>query len=284
MLVKVLGTAQDAGIPHPNCFCENCNWARKDLKYQRLAACLSIHFDKENKWYMIDPTPDFKLQLDRVQSDPCWQLMMDGIFLTHAHMGHYTGLMFLGKEALSTKKLPVMAGEKMGEFLSQHYPWKQLLDFDNIRLKPLENGQAFALPGGTSMLPLIVPHRNEFSETFGFILQGKLKRLLYIPDIDRWEDWDIELDKIMQDVDYCLIDGTFYSEKELAGIGRFYKDIPHPLITRSMELFHKYTERTRIYFTHFNHSNPVLGEDGNGKEKLEAEGFSVLQEGEEFVL
>jgi pyrroloquinoline quinone biosynthesis protein B len=219
-----------------------------------------------------------------VQKDPCRQQMMAGIFLTHAHIGHYTGLMFLGKEAIAAKKLPVMAGEKMCHFLSQHYPWKQLLDFDNIALNSLKDGRAFRLPEGASIIPLSVPHRNEFSETFGFILQGSGKRLLYIPDIDRWEDWDIDLDEIMRDIDYCLIDGTFYSEEELEGIGRAYKEIPHPLITRSVEVFRKYTARTKVCFTHFNHSNPVIGLDGSYREKLEAEGFYVLEEEEEIGL
>ncbi len=284
MLVKILGTAQDAGIPHPNCFCENCNRARKDATYQRLAASLSIHFETENKWYLVDPSPDFKKQLDIVQSEKRWQQMMAGIFLTHAHIGHYTGLMFLGKEAISTKKLPVMVGDEMSGFLSAHYPWKQLLDFDNMVLEPIKDGQAFSLPEQASLLPLAVPHRNEFSETFGFVLRGSKKRLLYIPDIDRWEDWHVDLDEIMRDVDYCLIDGTFYSEKELEGIGRSYKEIPHPLIMRSIEIFAKYTDRTGIYFTHFNHSNPVIGVDESYREKMESEGFYVLEEGQEFRL
>jgi pyrroloquinoline quinone biosynthesis protein B len=284
MLVKVLGTAQDAGIPHPNCFCKNCLRAQGNPKHIRLATSLSIHFREENKWYLIDPSPDFKEQLALVQRDTNWQKMMDGIFLTHAHIGHYTGLMFLGKEAISTKKLPVMAGEKMCHFLSRHYPWKQLLDFENITLQEMGDGQGFPLPEGASIIPLTVPHRNEFSETFGFILQGSKKRLLYIPDIDRWDDWDVNLNDVLQHMDYLLIDGTFYSEKELENIGRSYKEIPHPPMTRSMEFLQGYKEKTKIYFTHFNHSNPVIDVDENYRDKVEAEGFYVLDEGETFEL
>lgn len=284
MIVKILGTAQDAGIPHPNCFCENCKRARVDKNYQRLAASLSLHFEEETKWYMIDPTPDFKAQLAIVQRESRWQIMMDGIFLTHAHIGHYTGLMFLGKEAVSTKQLPVMAGEKMCRFLSTHYPWKQLLDFDNIELKQLEISQAYSLPEEASIIPLCIPHRNEFSETFGFIIQGKRKRLLYIPDIDRWEAWDVNLDEVMEGIDYCLIDGTFYSAKELKKIGRSYNDIPHPLISESMETFKPYTNACKIYFTHFNHSNPAIGLEASYRENMEANGFFVLEDGQEFEL
>ena len=284
MLVNVLGTAQDAGIPHPNCHCRTCSLARRDSKYRRAAASLSLHFEETDSWYLIDPTPDFKEQLDMVQQDSASTKLMDGIFLTHAHIGHYTGLMFLGKEAIATNQLPVMAGRAMKAFLEIHYPWKQLVDFKNIELKELKEEEPFILPEGVSVVPLEVPHRNEFSETFGFFIKGIHKTMLYIPDIDGWEMWQTNLDDLMQEVDYCLIDGTFYSEAELAAIGRRYQEVPHPLITHSMKTFAPYKENTEIYFTHFNHSNPVISEDTTCREKLEAEGFHVLEEGMEFEL
>ncbi|WP_029266687.1 MBL fold metallo-hydrolase [Virgibacillus alimentarius] len=284
MFIKVLGTAQDAGIPHPNCFCDHCEAAKKDKKYQRFAASLSIHFETENKWYMIDPSPDFKQQLQHVQSDMGWKQMMDGILLTHAHIGHYPGLMFLGKEAISTKEMPVMAGGEMNHFLSSHYPWKQLIDFNNIKLKLIENQKAISFPEGACIIPLSVPHRNEFSETFGFMIQGKQKSLLYIPDIDSWEEWEQDLGQRMKDIDYCIIDGTFYSTVELEWIGRSYKDIPHPLMTKSMEKFEPYKDTCNIYFTHFNHTNPVIGTDQRYQEEVEANGFFILEEGQEIHL
>lgn len=284
MFVKVLGTAQDAGIPHPNCFCTTCNLARRDKRYQRLAASLSIHLEEENKWFMIDPSPDFKKQLDYVQMHTEWRSMMDGIFLTHAHIGHYTGLMYLGKEGISTNQLPVAAGKEMGDFLSMHYPWKQLIDLGNLKLERIDSGRNCILTDEGSITPLSVPHRNEFSETFGFTISGKQKNLLYIPDIDRWEDWSAVLPELMQDMDYCLIDGTFYSEKELEGAGRAYHDIPHPLISVSMEVFEPYKNTCKIYFTHFNHTNPVIGVAEEYREELETKGFFILEEGQEFFL
>ncbi|WP_077328764.1 MBL fold metallo-hydrolase [Virgibacillus siamensis] len=284
MYVKVLGTAQDAGIPHSNCFCPNCNLARRDKRYQRLAASLSIHFEESNKWFLIDPSPDFKTQLDRIQKETKWRLMMDGIFITHAHIGHYTGLMYLGKEAVSTNQMPVAVGENMREFLSSHYPWKQLIDLKNIKLETLKFKQDYQLTDGAGITPLLIPHRNEFSETFGFIIYGRQKRLLYIPDIDRWEQWNVNLGEVMRDIDYCFIDGTFYSEKELASIGRSYQDIPHPLISDSMEIFKPYKDTCQIYFTHFNHTNPVIGGEEKYRREIEKNGFFILEEGHEFNL
>lgn len=280
MIIKVLGTAQDAGVPHPNCYCPTCKKARMDEQTVRLAASLSIYL--EDAWYLIDPTPDFKKQLHIAQQQK--QQLMNGIFLTHAHIGHYTGMMFLGKEAIATKNLPVYAGKKMKLFLENHYPWKQLVDDNNIVLKNIDHQQQVQLADEATVTPLAVPHRNEFSETFGFIFSGKEKQLLYIPDIDSWDKWAVHLDEIMENIDYCLIDGTFYDEDELVAMGRDYTEIPHPLIKHSIAKFTKYKERTKIYFTHFNHSNPVLDISQKARENIVTKGFHLLADGDEFIL
>ena len=42
-------------------------------------------------------------------------------------MGHYSGLMHLGREAANTSKVPVYAMPRMLEFLAKNGPWNQLL-------------------------------------------------------------------------------------------------------------------------------------------------------------
>ena len=44
-----------------------------------------------------------------------------GIFLTHAHIGHYSGLIHLGKEALGAKGISVYAMPKMSFFLKRKW-------------------------------------------------------------------------------------------------------------------------------------------------------------------
>jgi pyrroloquinoline quinone biosynthesis protein B len=283
--IKVIGTAQDGGVPQPNCKCENCIDAYKDASLRRNAASLALLVPDEEQYYLIDATPDFKEQLYVINRDhPTFQ--MGGIFLTHAHIGHYTGLMFLGKEALSTKKLPVFSGEKMASMLREHAPWKQLVELNNIELQSLFEREKVTVGDSLTVTPIEVPHRNEFSETFAFLLEGPSKKLLYIPDIDHWRTWDEGLSQLVATVDYCLLDATFYSADEVAGIGRDPKEIPHPYITETMDLLQDLVNGTKleVYFTHFNHSNPVLNINGEAYRTVINRGFKLASEGMEIDL
>lgn len=285
VIVNVLGTAQDAGVPHPNCFCENCTQAHNDARYKRLAASLAIVLPEQRKWHLIDATPDLKEQMARLQMKYGMEsVLMDSIFLSHAHMGHYPGLLFLGREAIGAKDVPVMAGSKMKQLLEEQAPWKQLTSLGNIDVKDKRDGEVVQIAPQVNVTFIEVPHRNEFSETFAFLIEGPTKKLLYVPDIDRWEQWEHELHNICEDVDICLLDGTFYSPQDLEKIGRDYREIPHPVITETMERLKDLAEHKEIYFTHLNHSNPAIHTDNIVRDMIEAKGFHIAEEDMEFRL
>lgn len=136
VILHVVGTAQDAGLPHPNCYCENCTEAIRNPAFRRSAASLAIVLPEEKAWHLIDATPDFKEQMVRVQMKYDLQgQLMSSIFLTHAHLGHYPGILFLGREAIGANKVPVMAGTKMKKLLEEQAPWSQLTKLHNIELQ-----------------------------------------------------------------------------------------------------------------------------------------------------
>lgn len=285
VILHVLGTAQDGGLPHPNCFCENCKRAWRDPAFKRTAASLALYLPEESEWHLIEATPDMREQLARFQMKYGLESqLMSSIFLTHAHIGHYPGLMFLGKEAINSKKLPVMAGAKMKQLLEQDAPWSQLTAFNNIDVREINDRQAVQLSSGVTVTPVLVPHRNEFSETFAFWIKGPVKKALFIPDIDRWGEWDTDIYEAVQEADICFLDGTFYSPQDLAHINRDLKQIPHPLMTETMDLLQDLVEETEIYFIHLNHSNPVLNEDGELRKAIEEKGFFIADEAMEFIL
>lgn len=286
IIIKVLGTAQDGGVPQPNCFCPNCREALKNPRKKRLAASLGILLSEQNKWYLIDATPDFKDQVSMINAEYQEPQELSGIFLTHAHIGHYPGLIFLGKEAMSTRFLPVFTGEKMHRMLEENAPWNQLIECHNIEIHPLVMNQNPAPTLDFKIMPVSVPHRNELSETFGFIISGPNKKMLYIPDIDRWEDWEHNLAEIASTVDYCLLDATFYSAEELKRLGRNYKEIPHPYIEETMGLLQEIVDEKEceVYFLHFNHTNPILNSESDEYRKLIKRGFKAAYEGMEFIL
>lgn len=285
VILHVLGTAQDAGLPHPNCFCGNCVEAISNPEFRRTAASLAIVLPEEKVWHLIDATPDLKEQMASVQIKHNMQgLLMTSIFLTHAHLGHYPGLLFLGKEAIGANRVPVMAGTKMKKMLEEQAPWSQLTKLHNIELQEMNDGQTIAVSAYATVTPVDVPHRNEFSETFAFWIKGTNKKVLYIPDIDRWEQWDIDIYEACKEADICLLDGTFHSTEELAKIGRDYREIPHPLMTETMDLLQDLVAQTEIYFIHLNHSNPSIDRGKLIRSEIEKRGFHIAEEGMEFVL
>lgn len=286
VVVKVLGTAQDGGAPQANCQCENCKRSCENPMLRRFASSLAVVVPDKKKWHLLDATPDMREQLRLLNRDFPGLGLMSSILLTHAHIGHYTGLMFLGKEALSTSNLPVYAGEEMGELLATHVPWKPLVDLNNIAIRHLYPNKSFILDGQAKVLPFEVPHRNEFSKTFGMMISGKQKQLLYIPDIDSWDLWKTDLRKMVAQADYCLLDGTFFSENEMVQIGRDFKQIPHPLMTTTMELLKdvESNHQTKVYFTHMNHTNPAMDPNSKATAEIRKKGFYIATEGMTFAL
>ncbi|MEH7238144.1 MBL fold metallo-hydrolase [Bacillus sp. JJ1562] len=285
VILNVVGTAQDGGLPQANCFCENCKRAMEDPRFKRTAASLAIILPEENKWHLIDATPDMREQMARLQMRYGMESkLMSSIFLSHAHIGHYPGLMFLGKEAINSRQLPVMAGTKMKKVLESDAPWSQLIALENIVVQEIYNQQPVNISSDVTVTPVIVPHRNEFSETFAFWIKGPNKKVLFIPDIDRWDEWDIDIRDAAKEADICLLDGTFYSSQELTNIGRDFREVPHPLITETIDLLKDVVGETKIYFTHLNHSNPVLQKDGALRKEIEAKGFYIADEELEFKI
>ncbi len=283
VMLQVLGTAQDAGVPQPNCYCANCIRAMEDPAWKRRAASLAVVLPEAKKWHLIDASPDFKEQLIMMQRTFGLEgRVMDSIWLTHAHIGHYPGLIYLGKEAMSTSDVPVYAGRKMKHMLEANVPWRQLTDLGNIRISEILDRQPVQLADGVTITPFDVPHRNEFSETFGFRIEGPQKTVLYIPDIDNWDEWGTDVLDACRQADICLLDATFFSAGDLADSGRSDRDlgdIPHPFITDTIDRLKAVAGETEIYFTHFNHSNPVLDPASDARRFVEDNGFRIAEEG-----
>jgi pyrroloquinoline quinone biosynthesis protein B len=279
----VLGIAQDAGVPqagrrdHPG-------W--EDPSRRELATSLALVDPAAGKRYLFDATPDFKFQLNRLdRAAPAETIPgLDGIFLTHAHIGHYTGLMMLGHEVMGSRGVPVFAMPRMADFLRSNGPWSQLVRYQNIDLRPLEAGVAVQLRPGLQVTPLLVPHRQEFSEVVGFRIEGPQRSALFLPDIDRWEDWDQSLEDVLTSVDVAYVDGSFYANGEIPG--RDMSGFPHPFVTKTMNRLADQPLETRhkVRFIHFNHTNPVLVPESAARQEVAARGFRLAEEGETFDL
>ena len=284
--VVVLGVAQDGGVPQAGTK-EHPAWLYSSER--RHAACLGIVDPESAQRWMVEATPDFRQQLhmlDEVAPVP-GQPGLAGVLLTHAHMGHYTGLMHLGHEALGASGVPVFAMPRMSEYLRTNGPWSQLVRYGNIALQPLDDGVTVQLDSRISVTPFLVPHRQEYSEVIGFRIEGQRQSVLFIPDIDSWEEWDAlgtRIEDVMADVDVAYIDATFFANGELPG--RDMSGFPHPFIAHSMERFEDLPaeEKAKVRFIHLNHTNPALRPDSEARGAIEAAGFRVAEEGERVAI
>jgi pyrroloquinoline quinone biosynthesis protein B len=277
--IKILGIAQDGGIPHIGCKKVCCNSNKQNEK----VVCLGLIDKHHKKKYLFEATPDLTAQIKQLNEALRSETLCDGIFITHAHMGHYTGLMYLGREALGAKNIPVYLMPKMKQFIETNGPWSQLVTLKNIEIKSIQNETDVVLTNQLTVTPFIVPHRDEFSETIGYKFQGQKKSALFIPDINKWSLWNKDLVDEVKKVDYAFIDATFASAME---INRPIEDIPHPLVSETVRLFYKAarSEITKVIFIHFNHTNALINE--NNKERLSYEklGFRFAKEGDTFYL
>ena len=278
----VLGIAQDGGVPHIGCTQELCVRARQDQSLRQRVACLGLAAGE--KRFLVDATPDLPSQIESLNAGRTLLdrgRPVDGILLTHAHVGHYTGLMYLGREALGAHGVPVYVTPRMATFLRTNGPWSQLVSLGNIELREIEPGRPFSPTEGLTVTALSVPHRDEWSDTVGFRIAGPNRALLYIPDIDKWEKWDRRLQDEVATVGVALLDGTFESESELPG--RSLLEIPHPLVGETAARLMGKTGGADVRFIHLNHTNRLLWDD-DARRALTGRGFRVAADGEEFPL
>ncbi len=264
MKITVLGTAQDGGVPQAGCGCENCLRAINDPAFRRLPASLGITAAGGQR-FLLDATPALPEQLRIWQTVDNSTYLPDATLITHAHIGHYTGLMYLGKEVLNTHLHPVYVTKAMAEFLAAHAPWRDLVINKNIDLRELPHGVPISLTAELQVTAVPAPHRNEYADTVGFILEEQNKRIFYLPDIDTWEGFTDELNHILSICDYAFLDATFYSHDELKNVrGRDLSQVPHPTVENTLRLIMKGVikpAKCKIYLTHFNHTNRLCDPD-----------------------
>lgn len=273
----VLGNVQDAGSPQIGCQKNCCKELYENPDEDRKVVSLGLIDHDNEKKYLFEASPDMPAQIDLLNKmggfDPADT--PDGVFLTHGHIGHYTGLMYFGKEAMNANEVPVYAMPRMNDFLTNHGPWSQLVIRKNITLSPLKNDSTFNLTSQISVKPLEVPHRDEYTETVGFQISGPNKSALFIPDIDKWDQWALSIDSLVKVVDYAFLDATFYDGVEINN--RDISEIPHPFIIESFTQFENLSDadKKKIHFIHFNHTNPVLDAESPQRTEISDRGFQV---------
>lgn len=282
--VVVLGIVQDGGFPHIGCQNE-CLKAHKNPNQAKYVSSLALVDPENRRWWLFDATPDMDKQLQyfRDITDQQYPYLPEGIFLTHAHIGHYTGLMFLGREALGAKDVKVYALPKMIDFLKSNGPWSQLVGLKNIDPYVLTENSPVQISSNLSIEAFTVPHRDEYSETAGFKINKQNSSYLFIPDIDKWTKWDQNIVDLLNDpkISSAFLDASFFQEGELPN--RTMSEVPHPFVTETISLFENEPRsiKNKIVFIHFNHTNPLLF-DKNKRAQIKKEGYRIAEQGKAY--
>lgn len=246
----ILGIAQDGGIPHLQCTEGVCAAVRSGKRHAEKVASIGVVNSRTGQAVLFDATPDLPAQVHALTGGR----PPDRIFLTHAHIGHYTGLMYLGREVIGAKEIPVSGTGRMVSYLRANGPWSLLVSNRHISLQTLEPGRAVDVAPGLRVTAFSVPHRDEFTDTVGYRIEGPRATALYVPDTDRWETWKTSIRELAGTADLAFLDGTFASPSEVQG--RDISEIPHPMMPITRKLLSG--TRARLWFIHINHTNAEL--------------------------
>lgn len=284
----VLGHAQDAGVPQAGCRCARCRAAWADPARQALPACLGVVDAADGAAWLVDATPTLPAQLHAlVGAGDAPSPRLAGIVLTHAHIGHYAGLVHLGREAMGARGLPVLASPAMAAFLRANAPWRQLVELGNIALREVDAGAPVALSARLSLAFAPVPHRAEWSDTHAVVVAGPARRLLWCPDIDGWAGLDDGLVGLLlgHRIDIACLDATFLAPDELGG--RDASEVPHPLAgdtVAAVAAARAAGWAGEAWLIHFNHTNRLLDDDAASAGWAEAHAVGLGRTGHSWAL
>ncbi len=275
----LLGIAQDGGVPQAGCTKTCCMDAVGGRRRTRYPVSLGVTTEVGSK-HLMDVSrslPDHLINWGKEENDIG---RIDSIWLSHAHVGHYDGLFQFGREVMGTSSIPCHLSKSMHEFCMSTPSLASLFDEGHLIAEVFDGDAAIEISEHVAISPIKVPHRDEFSDTHGFVIKGPKRRLLYLTDHDSWDETlgfheadDIRSWLRSMHIDIALVDGTFWSEEELGGKAT---EIGHPTVQDTLErLGERRHDDPRIVFIHLNHTNPLLEDAGSEQAKVRSMGWEV---------
>ncbi|KXK23441.1 MAG: Coenzyme PQQ synthesis protein B [Bacteroidetes bacterium OLB12] len=265
--IQILGVAQDGGYPHIGCEKSCCEPAWKDTSKKQWVVSLALVDPASQQWWLFEATPDIKEQLHAFQQSTrgVYPYLPTGIFCNTCTHGALHRFNAAWPRSLGSKEVPVYALPRFEKYLRTNGPWSQLVALNNIELKQLQQEQPVLLTNTIQVTAFTVPHRDEFSETAGFRISFGGKKVLFIPDIDKWEKWSVKIEDAVQAADVALLDATFLTATELPN--RDIQEIPHPLVVETMARFNAKPElkKTHLVYTLQPHQPSYVEQNRAGK-------------------
>ncbi len=303
MHIRVLGSGAGGGFPQWNCNCDNCRRLRAgEINAKaRTQSSIAVSSDGE-RWVLFNASPDIRFQLEAHPPLQPKQGVRDtgihAIILIDAQIDHTTGLLILRE---SVKPLEIYCTDPVYGDLTSGFPVLAMLDhYCKVNRHPVPlDGGAFEIPGIDdlrfyshalkSKAPPYSPHRNHPhpGDNIGVVVEqiSSGRKLYYAPGLGEIEPHVFEA---MQAADCLLVDGTFWTDDEMAKVGSAKKareigHLPQSAPGGMIEELGKVPTPRKILI-HINNTNPILDEDSPERRQLTNAGIEVAYDGMEIDL
>jgi pyrroloquinoline quinone biosynthesis protein B len=298
--LRLLGSAAGGAFPQWNCACSGCRLAREDSSRAWPRTQCSLAFTGSgDEWYLIGAGPDVRRQIEdfpALHPGPGpRETRIRGVLLTDAELDHTIGLLIVREGS----PLDVYGTEAVLAALQEAFPIRRLTRrYASVRWTAVAPGRPLALERGrleVSTVPLgrkrpryaaeqeidgdwVVGYRIADLETGG--------TAVFAPGVERWSR---ELEALLAGAGCAFVDGTFWSDDEMArrGTGQATATamghLPIGGEGGSAERLAG-AGALRTVYVHLNNTNPVLDERSPERGKLRALGIEVGWDGMEVEL
>lgn len=293
MQIRILGSGAGGGFPQWNCSCPNCKAVRAGTikASTRNQSSIAVSSDGEH-WVLFNASPDVRAQLEGFpEIHPKNKIRgtgIEAIVIIDSQIDHVTGLLILREG----DPLTIYCTDMVKQDLTTGFPIFNILEhFCGVEDRPIPlNGDSFTIPNIDDLeftaLPLkskappYSPHRNDPHEgdNIGMIIRqiSTGKTTFYAPGLGAIEP---HVEKAMTEADCVLVDGTFWTDDELASVGRHLlsREIGHlPQSGKGgMIEFLDTLEKPRKILIHINNTNPILNEESAERDILNQHGIEV---------
>ena len=301
MRITILGSAAGGGFPQWNCNCRNCAGVRSGAvrAKARTQSSIFVRPDDRADGILFNASPDV---LEQIRSNPALQparavrdTAIAGVLLMDGQIDHATGLFMLRERGTA---LPLWCTDPVEEDLTTGNPILKVLthycgvarqriplDGGSFTVDGVPNLRLRAMPLSSKAAPYS-PHRENPvpGDNIGISLTDTAsgKTLFYAPGLGEIDD---KVFDAMSNADAVLVDGTFWTDDEMIGLGlskktgRSIGHLPQSGPGGMIEWLGKLPARTQRALIHINNTNPILDEDSPQRAELARHGILVCEDG-----
>jgi pyrroloquinoline quinone biosynthesis protein B len=301
MRITILGSAAGGGFPQWNCNCRNCKGVRTGTvkAKPRTQSSIFVRNDADIDGVLFNASPDI---LEQIRSHPALQparavrdTAIAGVVLMDGQIDHSTGLFMLRERG---SPLPLWCTDPVMQDLSEGNPVLRVLGhFCGVqRERIVADGSSFSIPGvaGLTLRAYALdskaapysPHREAPvpGDNVGMLITNAAngRSAFYAPGLGQITP---ALFDILCAADAVLVDGTFWTDDEMIGMGlskktaRSIGHLPQSGDGGMIEWLDQLPARTRRLLIHINNTNPILDEDSAERALLKQHRIEVCEDG-----